>query len=235
MKRIILFPLLFISIFAFSQNIRLVPSLKGTRTDSKTSEGLPFANMVLFQNGEMVSGAQTDFNGFYLFDALPTGEYELRISYIGYETKRIQGIEIRKGKARVLDLNMDSPGQIICCTMYCFGPRLLVVETPPDLIAEQDSINKIEDKLLPSTGFSSSFIESDFTAYPNPTLGLMTLTNVPKTDEMLLFDLTGKIVKTIHIVDDKPITLDLTRFESGMYFLKYTEFGQQKTRKLIRQ
>ena len=234
MKRIILFPLLFISIFAFSQNIRVKANLKGVVTDAQTSEVLPFANVVLFQDSEMVQGVLSDFDGNYSFRNIPVGEYKLRISFIGFTPVELTGIIISPNQTRSIDIKMNGQTLISFCTICCCGPRL-IIETPPDLIAEQDSINKIEDQLVPSTGLESSFSEVSFTAYPNPTLGLMTLTNVPKTDEMLLFDLTGKIVRTIQLVDDKPIMLDLTQLESGMYFLKYTEFGQQKTKKLIRQ
>lgn len=235
MKRIILFPILFISIFAFSQNIRLSPNLKGTVTDSKTSEVLPFVNVVLFQNGEMVMGTQTDFDGNYSFKAVKEGEYELRLACLGYTVKKIQGITISKDETKFINLRMDdNPQDIVCFTICCFCSRPLI-DTPPDLIAEQDSINKKEDKLLPSTGFSANYISEDFKVYPVPCRGIVTLENLPKTNKMLLIDINGKVLETIYIHDDAKMTIDLTRFQRGIYFLKYTEFAQQKTKRLMKQ
>lgn len=235
MKRILLLPILLLSCFVFGQSEKPSGDLKGTVVNSKTSEMAPFVNVVVQKNGVMVTGGQTDFDGNYLIKRIPPGTYDLQVSSIGFMTKRINGVVIEDQSTKFIDIKLnDSPVEVIYCGCFC-SFREPLVEVPTDLFIEQDSMNKKEDALLPSTELSSMAGTQMFMAYPNPSDGMMTLTNMPKTDEMMLLDMTGKIIRTIHIMDDHPMTMDLTTLLSGMYFLKYMENGQQKTMKLMRQ
>ena len=77
--------LLFFSVQLISQN-----TLKGIVVDSKTNETLIGANIVLnSEDNSMNSGTASDFNGEFMFDNLNKNNYQLTISYIGYETKTI--------------------------------------------------------------------------------------------------------------------------------------------------
>ena len=54
------------SVFVISLNAQVGQGgLKGTITDSKTGEPLPFVNVILEQNGLQKAGAATDFDGKY--------------------------------------------------------------------------------------------------------------------------------------------------------------------------
>ena len=61
-------------------------TLKGTIKDAKTMEGLIGANVVIKQDGRIISGARTDFDGNYTIKSLPAGQYEVEVSSIGYLT-----------------------------------------------------------------------------------------------------------------------------------------------------
>lgn len=60
-------------------------TLKGTITDQKTGEPMPFVNVVAKQNGQVVRGGQTDFDGMYTIKPLPVGKYDIEVSNIGYK------------------------------------------------------------------------------------------------------------------------------------------------------
>lgn len=70
--------LLTLSVSAFAQN----GTLKGHIFD-ENGETMPGATIMLNDN-HMLSTA-TDFNGFYLINSVPAGEYNVRVRFIGYQ------------------------------------------------------------------------------------------------------------------------------------------------------
>lgn len=91
-------------------NIFAQGSLEGTITNDK-NEKVFNATIALYQNGELIKGVVTDFDGFYFVDGLKAGKYQLAVSYLGsnsnkqdieildketfaYSTTLIQGIEV---------------------------------------------------------------------------------------------------------------------------------------------
>ena len=81
--------LLLISIFssiglaAWSQS-----SLEGKVTDASNGDALIFANVVLFKNGVLVTGVQSDLDGNYVFSSVDPGTYDVEASYTGFPTQR---------------------------------------------------------------------------------------------------------------------------------------------------
>ena len=66
--------------------------ITGTVIDGDFNEPLPFANILLKETGE---GVTSDFDGKYSFE-LEQGTYTLQFSFVGYETKIITEIQVRK-------------------------------------------------------------------------------------------------------------------------------------------
>lgn len=62
--------------------------LRGFVTDASTGQNLDRANVVLLQNGSVVQAAATNSEGFYQLSGLAPATYVLRVSYIGYRTRR---------------------------------------------------------------------------------------------------------------------------------------------------
>jgi len=58
-------------------------TVQGTLTDSQTSEVLPGANVFIQELGR---GSATNQNGEFTVEEVPYGEYQIRFSYVGYET-----------------------------------------------------------------------------------------------------------------------------------------------------
>jgi len=61
--------------------------ISGTLCDSLTHEPVPFATVVLLdqQTKAAIKGIQTDSLGHFVFDNLPVGTFDLRITYVGYK------------------------------------------------------------------------------------------------------------------------------------------------------
>jgi len=77
-------------------------TLKGTVVD-ESGEPLPFVTVALWQNGNLKTGASTDFDGVFKISSLEPGKYDLEVSYVGYQTQKTEGIVIKGGKLLPLD------------------------------------------------------------------------------------------------------------------------------------
>lgn len=80
----------------------LTGEIYGTVQTIGTEEPLPFANVVLHQNGEMIRGTATDWDGVYRFTNIEAGDYTMVVSYVGMESYEFN-FTIRGGEgARVV-------------------------------------------------------------------------------------------------------------------------------------
>jgi hypothetical protein len=82
-------------------------SLKGTIKDKKSNEPLPFVNVVVERNGTQVSGGATDFDGGYFIKPLDPGNYDIVVSYVGYQPYKQTGVVITNGKITFLDIGLN--------------------------------------------------------------------------------------------------------------------------------
>jgi hypothetical protein len=89
---------------AFSQN--LTQTVRGTIVDVDSKIPLPGATLVILGTDPLI-GTATDVNGEFKLGKIPIGRIAVKISYLGYETKTIQDIEVNSGKEVVLDLSMQ--------------------------------------------------------------------------------------------------------------------------------
>jgi len=97
-------------LFSMSIFAKPLTILSGKITESDTHEVIMFASVALFENGKLITGTESDFNGLYHFKNLKSGIYDLEVSYVGLQTTRIEDIQIIEGKAMVLNVEMKSEG-----------------------------------------------------------------------------------------------------------------------------
>ena len=104
MKKVLLtFGLLLMAeVLAFAQG-----TLKGTITDSKTKEPLPFVNIIVKQDGKQVHGGSTDLDGIFTIKPLQVGKYDIEVSTVGY-TRYVQtGINVKASGFTVVDVALN--------------------------------------------------------------------------------------------------------------------------------
>ena len=82
-------------------------TLKGTITDAKTKEALPFVNIVAKQDGKQVLVGVTDFDGVYTIKPLPVGKYDIEVSYVGYNRYVQTGINVKASGFTVVDVALN--------------------------------------------------------------------------------------------------------------------------------
>jgi hypothetical protein len=94
------------SIQKIKKNDSINTSIKGIIID-KTREPLMFATVAITQNGQLITGTQTDFDGKYSFKDLEEGIYDAQVSYVGFRSKTITNIEINNSTTIVLTIVMN--------------------------------------------------------------------------------------------------------------------------------
>jgi hypothetical protein len=85
-------------------------SIRGRVFDSETGFPLIGTNIVLLGKG---LGGSTDENGHYFIPDIPAGKYTMEYSYIGYEDKQFEPVEVTPEKEVVIDVGLiPSPLQL---------------------------------------------------------------------------------------------------------------------------
>jgi hypothetical protein len=78
--------------------------IDGRIVDKKMQEALPGATIVIENTKK---GTTTDIDGNYKFNDLVPGKYTLIISYVSYNTQRIQNVVVESGKITHMNVEMD--------------------------------------------------------------------------------------------------------------------------------
>ena len=76
-------------------------SISGSVSDYKTKEPVPFATISLYKNDDttqIVKGLVSDNDGTYIIKELPYGEYNLKVSFVGYNPVKIKNIKLNRGE-----------------------------------------------------------------------------------------------------------------------------------------
>ncbi|MCR4659468.1 MAG: TonB-dependent receptor [Bacteroidales bacterium] len=81
-------------------------TLTGTVIDSKTKEPMPFVNVVAKQDGNVIRGGQTDFDGVYTIKPLPVGKYDIEVSYVGYQRYTRKGVQVKASGFSIADVEL---------------------------------------------------------------------------------------------------------------------------------
>lgn len=83
-------------------------SLKIKLVDKANGEPMPFANVLVEQNGAKVAINQTNLDGEVQFTALPPGKYDVKATFVGYQTIQQTGIIVSADKVTYPRLAMST-------------------------------------------------------------------------------------------------------------------------------
>ena len=79
--------------------------IKGKVTDKINNEPIPFANIYLEQTQ---TGVATDFDGLYELKNINPGQYNLTISFVGYQTRTISEIIVNPNKPTIIYIQLNA-------------------------------------------------------------------------------------------------------------------------------
>ncbi len=104
MKRFILFVVFtFVSITGMLAQT----SLEGSVKDASTGEEILFGTVILYRDGVQIAGTETDLEGNYFFSDIDPGTYTLEISYVGYNTQKLTGVQVNAGQTNRVDVQLS--------------------------------------------------------------------------------------------------------------------------------
>ncbi len=89
---------------AFAQTGKLA----GKAVDKTTREPIAFGTVVVKLNGAQKNVGQTDINGAYSISPLTPGSYTVEISYVGYNTRSISGVQVSVDRTTNLNIDLTS-------------------------------------------------------------------------------------------------------------------------------
>ncbi|GAB5537056.1 MAG: hypothetical protein Rubg2KO_33050 [Rubricoccaceae bacterium] len=92
-------------LFAVAPEAAAQGAIAGTITDQETGETLIGATVLVIGT---TRGAATDIEGQFRIADLRAGDYNVRISYIGYQTMEFTGITVTNGETTALDVEMST-------------------------------------------------------------------------------------------------------------------------------
>src|ERR1700761_7087010 len=101
MKRLLLLLIIFFSVLSAQAQLggvgggsTTVGKISGTLTDSVSKQPLSYASVSLFRSGgkSPLNGALSDEKGGFKIDGIHPGTYKIRIVYVGYPEKYVDGI-----------------------------------------------------------------------------------------------------------------------------------------------
>ena len=102
----LIFCILLITNFCRAQT--LTSTLRGNIRDFDTNQPLAGATVQLVNTEKGTASSET---GAFRFDQLPTGRYNLSVSYLGYETMAVPEILLESGKEKVVEVRLKQAGK----------------------------------------------------------------------------------------------------------------------------
>ncbi len=89
LKTLTLFVLLIVSLLPVQSQISNA-TVSGLVTDKNTTEPLPYVNVTVTNSkGDFITGTITNDNGTFVLENLSTGDYSVKVSYIGYADENL--------------------------------------------------------------------------------------------------------------------------------------------------
>lgn len=84
--------------------------IKGKVIDKETGETVPFAGILVEQNGVVKASATTDFDGEFMVSSLTPGKYTVKVKSIGYKELMLEGVVVSDNQITFLDDQLNLTG-----------------------------------------------------------------------------------------------------------------------------
>ena len=197
MRTLFILICLMVTFSSFAQNTGI---LSGTVTEKETQEPLPFVKIILEQSGVIISTTTSDFDGKYKLYNIKADTFDIRVSFIGYETHLTKGVYISPNQITTLQLELENSGKLLNCVEVTSYQIQTNIYSRAKLIGKNDgksnfrqkhkkdinteSYSKIESnkfKKVKNDPLSTFSIDIDKAAYSN-SRRFITSGNLPPAD-----------------------------------------------------
>ncbi len=147
-------------------------AIKGRILDATTNEGLPFVNVVVLDGEKNIAAATTDMDGAYTIKPIPSGQFDVKVAYLGYKAMLEKNVIFNKDQITFLDFKM----QPTTLSLEAFEvknytvPLISMDQTTSGETISGSDISRISGGITSGTYFSSPWT-SDKEAYDSDLRG----------------------------------------------------------------
>jgi outer membrane receptor protein involved in Fe transport len=137
-------------LFVFISISTAQTSLEGKVKETDSGEPILFGTVVLFKNGVIKANVETDIDGNYFFSDIQPGTYDVEMGYVGYKTKRINGVICKAGQTTRLNIEMEPEGTLlneVVITEYKV-PLIEIDNTTQGTTITSEKIDKLPQKSI---------------------------------------------------------------------------------------
>lgn len=148
MKTLLSTFLLVFFVSSFSTFAQSTGQINGTVTDSITGEPLIGANVYVTLNGSLF-GTTSDPEGYYVLKPLQPGIYDVKVSYVGFTEKVIQGVRVSQNAIKLVNVqisnNINLPPIIVTTPKYDDLIRVEPIKSVPQELFEKPTLRGVEN------------------------------------------------------------------------------------------
>tara|TARA_R110002050_G_scaffold286088_1_gene436120 strand:+ start:75861 stop:76592 length:732 start_codon:yes stop_codon:yes gene_type:complete len=194
-----------------------------TIKDKGTNQSIPFAYFTISQGDSLIAQHMADSLGQIHLRVNSNAVINLHFSSLGYTPMELDSFRFSTSgsynfKMKPASIQLDTFTIIEKKNNRIFRCGCEIVTTTMESLP----VYKAEEVSL-----------KPINAYPNPTLGRVTIVNLQDVSELLLMDVIGKILNRITVSGINQ-QIDLTNYPTGLYIIQYQREGQLKSLKLIK-
>ncbi|MCC6722996.1 MAG: carboxypeptidase regulatory-like domain-containing protein [Saprospiraceae bacterium] len=127
----------------FDLSVPMGTRMEGTIKDADSAEPIAIATVALFRNGVLVTGTETDFDGYYSITELDPGTYDVEFSTTGYSPQRVTGVPVRGGKGNNLNVRMSAGVELTTVEVKYSSPLIEQDNTTSGSSLKMDQVRSL--------------------------------------------------------------------------------------------
>lgn len=227
-----------LSFFILSQSIFTQNSISGYVLDEESMEELLFSTIAVYQEKKLITGAETNLDGYYKIDGLPDGEYELEFSYIGYETRK-EKISLVAESGNALDRIHMLKGSFLLPEVVIIDgkqPMLTICgcscTSTVTSVCDEDIENERNIYRSKKKGQAQ---EKEALIFPNPAHDVIRVRVTETVEYISISNITGKQLAFVRNTSQDLMSLPVSDLFSGTYYLTFIyKDGSMEAEKFIK-
>lgn len=135
-------------------------TVKGTVYDKDAGETMPFANVILEMNGNLVTGSATDIDGNFTIKSVQPGKYDLIASYSGYQSVKIENVIVNSDKITFQDFNLTAGQQLQEVQVVAYKVPLIRKDGGSETTVTGEEINRMPGRTATSVAVTTAGVYS---------------------------------------------------------------------------
>ena len=245
LKKLFILPSIVIAILLISGKTNLIAQtgvIQGKVVDQESGEALSRAS-ILIEGTKF--GAYSDVKGSFRITKVPAGKYSVRVTYIGYQTKKIENVVVTADKSTKLDVSLPlekkSTEEVVVTAQRSYDNAAATLNRRKNASQVSDGVSQEEIGKLPDSdagqalkrvsgvtlvGGKFLYVRGVSERYNNTTLNGAGLTSTEPDKKSFSFDMfPSEFLQNANVV--KSFTPDLPgNFVGGLVQLSTIDFPE---------